>query len=222
MNEYEKLIEKILNHFVSDAFKDELAMAKREFFENAGTLDENSEHYESRMAQFYDWYFFTRELKGFGQTPLEACLLVRELRFSDEELKTLEVLKQHRHSIFEFVKIKDGDVYIKDILQNKKGFFSSGVMVVKASPFVFGFDQDELFEVRLIPQGDSYVFTRGFCFHPESAKKFILAEAKRHRKDPDLDPDLLMLRLIKMRYKFEQYKHVKPELIYSNEGKLGI
>ena len=77
MNEYEVLIEKILNHFVSETFKDELALAKKEFFENAGTLDENSDHYESRMAQFYDWYFFTRELKGFGQTPLDACLLVR-------------------------------------------------------------------------------------------------------------------------------------------------
>lgn len=215
MNEFEKLIEKILNHFVSEAFKDELAMAKKEFFENAGTLDENSEHFESRMAQFYDWYFFTRELKGYGQTPLDACLLVRELRFSDEELKTLEVLKRHRHSLFEFSKIKNGDVYIKDLLANQK-------LVVKQSSFVFGFDSDEIFEVRLIPNGDSYVFTRGFCFHPESAKKFILGEVKRHRKDPDLDPDLLMLRLIKMRYKFEQYKHVKPELIYTNEGKMGI
>lgn len=215
MNEYEKLIEKILNHFVSESFKDELTMAKKEFFENAGTLDEKSEHFESRMAQFYDWYFFTRELKGFGQTPLDACLLVRELRFSEEELKTLEVLKRHRHSLFEFNKIKNGDVYIKDLLGNQK-------LIVKESPYVFGFDPDEIFEVRLIPHGDSYVFTRGFCFHPESAKKFILGEVKRHRKDPDLDPDVLMLRLIKMRYKFEQYKHVKPELIYTNEGKMGL
>ncbi|WP_413292874.1 hypothetical protein ACLSU7_15825 [Bdellovibrio sp. HCB185ZH] len=215
MNEYEKLIEKILNHFVSEAFKDELAMAKKEFFENAGTLDENSEHFESRMAQFYDWYFFTRELKGFGQTPLDACHLVRELRFTPEEVQLIEVLKNHRHSIFEFNKIKNGDVYIKDLMANKK-------LVVKQSPYVFGFDPDELFEVRLIPHGESYIFTRGFCFHPESAKKFILSEVKRHRKDPDLDPDLMMLRLIKMRYKFEQYKHVKPEMIYSNEGKLGI
>ncbi|MGE5085013.1 MAG: hypothetical protein ACM3MG_01835 [Bacillota bacterium] len=215
MNEYEKLMEKILNHFVGEAFKDELAVAKREFFENAGTLDENSEHYESRMAQFYDWYFFTRELMGFGQTPLDACHLVRELRFTDEELNQIEVLKKHRHSLFEFIKIKNGDVYIKDLLANKK-------LIVKQSPYVFGFDADEIFEVRLIPQGDSYIFTRGFCFHPESAKKFILSEVKRHRKDPDLDPDVMMLRLIKMRYKFEQYKHVRPEMIYSNEGKLGI
>lgn len=215
MNEYEKVIEKILNHFVGEAFKDELAAAKKEFFENAGTLDEHSQHYESRMAQFYDWYFFTRELMGFKQTPLEACHLVRELRFTDEELRLIEVLKQHRHSLFEVVKIKNNDVHIKDLLANKK-------LVVKASPYVYGFDPDEIFEVRLIPDGENYIFTRGFCFHPASAKKFILNEVKEHRKDLDLDPDLLMLRLIKMRYKFEQYKHVKPEMIYANEGKLGI
>lgn len=215
MSETEKLIERILNHFVSEKFADELAMAKKEFFENAGTLDENSEHFESRMAQFYDWYFFTRELKGYGQTPLDACVMERELRFTDDELKTLEVLKKHRHGIFEFIKIKNGDVYIKDLLANKK-------LVVKESPYVFGFDPDELFEVRLIPNGDSFLFAKGFCFHPESAKKFILSEVKRHRKDPDLNPDDLMLRLIKMRYKFEQYKHVRPEMIYSNEGKLGL
>lgn len=215
MNTYKSLIEKILNHFVGPTLQDELLMAKREFFGNSGTLDEHSEHFESRMAQFYDWYFFTRELVGFGQTPLNACLMVRELRFTDEELTQIEVLKQVRHSIFEFIKIKNGDVYIKDMLANKK-------LVVKESSYIYGFDSDELFEARLIPTGDSFEFCRGFCFHPESAKKFILSEIKKHRKDPDLDPDVMMLRLTKMRYKYEQYKHVSPEMIYSNEGKLGL
>ncbi len=213
MNEYEILIEKILNHFTGEEFKEELALAKKEFFENAGTLDEHSEHYETRMSQFYDWYFFTRDLKGYGQIPLDACLLARALRFTESELEAIKVLKQHRHSIFEFIKIKGQDIYIKDLMANKK-------LVVKQSPWVFGFDPDELFEVRLIPSGDTYIFTRGFCFHPESAKKYILGEVKRYRKDPDLDPDAMMLKLIKMRYKFEQYKHVKPEMIYSNESKL--
>src|SRR5690606_1337922 len=144
-------------------FKDELVKAKKEFFENSVTLDEQSEYYELRMSQFYDWYFFTRELSGYGQTPLNACMLVRELRFSEEELQQLEVLKQNRHSIFEFIKIKGNDVYIKDVFSNKK-------LIVKSSPWIFGFDEEELFEARLIPHGDTYFFTRGFCFHPELAK----------------------------------------------------
>lgn len=215
MNEFEILMEKILKHFVSEEFSDELADAKKEFFEGTGTLDENSEHYESRMAQFYDWYFFTRPLKGFGRTPLEACVMVRDLRFSEQELEMLETLKKHVHSIFEFIKEKKGDIYIKDLLQNKK-------IVVKNSPFAVGFDEDELFEVRLIPVGDSFIFSRGFCFHPESAKKFILNEIKRHRKDADLDQKALMVRLTKMRYKLEQYKHVRVEDIYTNTGRLSL
>lgn len=215
MNDYEKLIEKILNHFAGETFRTELGRAKKEFFENSGTLDEHSEHFELRMSQFYDWYFFTRELSGYGQTPLEACTLERELRFTPEESQQLEVLRQHRHSLFEFLKLKKNDVYLKDLFANQK-------LVVKSSPWIFGFDENELFEARLVPQGDSFIFTRGFCFHPELAKKFILSEVKAHRKDPDLDPEVFMLRLIKMRYKYEQYKHVDPELIYTNEGKLGL
>lgn len=214
-NQFEILIDKILNHFVKGVYQEELLLAKKEFFENSGTLDENSEHFESRMSQFYDWYFFTRELHGHGKTPLEACLLERELRFDENELRLLEILKQHRHSVFEFIKIKGSDIYLKDLLADKK-------IIVKQSPWVFGFDPDEIFEARLIPQDGSWVFARGFCFHPESAKKFILSEVKRHRKDPDLNTNVFMLRLVKMRYKYEQYRHVRPEMIYSNEGKLGL
>lgn len=213
--EYDKVIEKILNHFAGEKFRDEVRTAKSEFFDNAGILDENSEYYELRMAQFFDWYFFSREMSGYNQTPLENAHTARELRFSPDENAIIEKLKQHRHSVFEFIKVKNQDVYIKDLLANEK-------LVVQNSPWVYGFDADELFEARLIPYEDTYVFTRGFCFHPVDAKKYILAEVKRHRKDLDLNPELMMLKLIKMRFKFEQYRHVKLDLIYSNDNKVGV
>ncbi len=215
MNDYEKLIEKILAHFAGPILNDELQMAKKEFFESTTLNEENPEQYDLRMSQFYDWYFFSRELKGYGRTPLESCHLARELRFSDDESKKIQTLKNHIHSLFEFIKIKGTDVYIKDLLSGKK-------MIVKQSPYVFGFNPEEIFEARLIPDGDNFLFTKGFCFHPENAKKFIHDEIKKHKKDPDLDPEVFMLRLIRMKYKYEQYKHVKPEVIYSNEGKLNL
>ncbi len=214
MSPYFELIEKILAHFAGEQFRDEVRVAKSEFFDNAGILDEHSDQFELRMSQFFDWYFFTRELKGYAQTPLDAVFMARELRFTPEEMKLIDHLKQHRHSLFQFVKLKDNDVTIKDLIQNKK-------MVVKSSPWTFGFDPEEIFEARLIPNGDNWIFTKGFCFHPQDAKKYILAEIKRHRKDPDLDPDDMMLKLLKMRYKFERYRHVKIDMIYSNESRLG-
>jgi hypothetical protein len=214
MNSYFELIEKILAHFAGEQFRDEVRVAKSEFFDNAGILDEHSDQFELRMSQFFDWYFFTRELKGYAQTPLDAVFMARELRFTPEEMKLIDQLKQHRHSLFQFSKLKDNDVTIKDLIQNKK-------LVVKSSPWTFGFDAEEIFEARLIPDGDNWIFTKGFCFHPQDAKKYILAEIKRHRKDPDLDPEDMMLKLLKMRYKFERYRHVKIDMIYSNESRLG-
>ncbi len=210
MNPFEVLMEKVLHHFAGEQFKDEVRQAKAEFFENAGILDENADSFEMRMSQFFDWYFYTRELSGYALTPLESALMVRELRFSAEELSLLDKMKQHRHSIFEFVKHKDSEIVIKDLLKNEK-------LVIKKSPWSYGFDGDEYFEARLIPDQGSWIFTKGICFHPEEAKKYILAEVKEHRKDPDLNPEDMMLKLVKMRYKFERYRHVKPEMIYTND-----
>ncbi len=212
MAPFEPIIEKILEHFAGPQFLNEVQKAKKEFFDNAGILDEHADQFELRMSQFLDWYFFTRELSGFGQTPLESSHLVRELRFTPEELSLIEKLKAHRHSLFEFIKTKGEDVYIKDLLKNEK-------LIVRSSPWTVGFDSNEIFEARLIPFENSYFFAKGFCFHPEGAKKFILSEVKRHRKDPDLNPHDLMLRLLKMRYKYERYRHVKLEMIYNNEPK---
>lgn len=212
--QYQQLIEKVLNHFGGELFKDEVRIAKSEFFDNAGILDEQSGQFELRMSQFFDWYFFTHDLKGHAQTPLEAVFMVRELRFSPEELSQIELLKQHRHSLFQFIKVKDNDIYIKDVIKNDK-------LIVKQSPWTFGFNSEELFEARLIPAGNSWVFTKGFCFHPMEAKKYILSEIKRHKKNPDLNPEEMMLKLLKMRYRFERYRHVKIDMIYSNESRLG-
>jgi len=212
--QYFQLIEKILAHFAGEQFKEEVRIAKSEFFDNAGILDEHSDQFELRMSQFFDWYFFTREMKGYAQTPLEAVFMARELRFTPEESILIDHLRKHRHSLFQFIKVKGQDITLKDLIQNKK-------IVVKQSPWVFGFDPEEIFEARLIPCDDNWIFTKGFCFHPQDAKKYILGEVKRHRKDPDLDPEDMMLKLIKMRYKFERYRHVKIDMIYSNESRLG-
>jgi hypothetical protein len=214
MNPYFELIEKILAHYAGEQFKEEVRQAKSEFFDNAGILEEHSDQFELRMSQFFDWYFFTREMKGFAQTPLEAVFMARELRFSPDEIVLIDHLKQHRHSLFEFIKLKGQDLYIKDLLANKK-------IVVKNSPWTFGFDSQEIFEARMIPTGDNWIFTKGFCFHPEEAKKYILSEIKTHKKDPDLDPELMMLKLVKMRYKYERYRHVKIDMIYTNEFRMG-
>jgi hypothetical protein len=98
--------------------------------------------------------------------------------------------------------------------------------VIKDSPVTYGFDTSEYFQGRLIPHEDSFVFTAAFCFHPPEAKKFIDAEVKKVRKLPELEQgaarEALLLRLFRMRNKFDQYKHVGIQDIYSNESRLRV
>jgi hypothetical protein len=213
MNTITELINRILAHFAGDAFQDELLRAKSAFFDRAGVLDENLPSFELRMSQFFDWYFFTRPLEGYGRPPVEAAEMARELRFSEEDLVVLQRLRDNRHSLFEFRKLKGNDLYVKDLIKGQK-------LVLKESPWIHGFDVEEIFEARLIPYLDSFLMTKGLCFHPPAAKKFIMAEIKRHRKDPDLEVDDMMLELVKMRYRLERFPHVDPAMIYSHESKV--
>lgn len=215
IEQFENSYTKLVGHFASPQFQDELNLARKEFFENAGTLDENKPNYSLRMNQFYDWYFLTRPLKGHMQTPLMVCSIQRDLRLTNEDIQTLEVLTKARHSLFELIKVKKDEIQLKDLFKNEK-------VVITGNQHIFEFDEKEFFEVRIVELDGKKHFLKGFCFHPESAQKFILAEVKVYQKNPDLDPADFMLRLVKMRYKFEQYRHVKPDLIYTNENKLGL
>lgn len=205
---FSDIIQKVLAHFGGPEFKGEIESGKKEFFKSFSIPEENSHLFELRMSQFYDWYFFSRPLSGYGQSPLWSMFQTRELRFSPEEMALVEELKSHRHSLFEVVKIKDDSITIKDLLKNEK-------LTLPSPNFAFQHDQNEIFEARIVPHQSYWVFSRGFCFHPEQSRQYILSEIKRHRKDPDLNQEELMLRLLKMNLRMDQYKHVPIENIYA-------
>lgn len=213
---FKKSLQKMIGYYTGKEFTEELKEAKTVFFDNTGSLDENKPNFNLRMHQFYEWYFLTRPLKSYMQTPLNVCDQHRDLRLTEEDLKAIEILKNtQQHILFEYIKMKNGVVFVKNLMTNKK-------MEIQQGNLVFGFDSKEFFQARIIEIHDKKYFLDSFCFHPESSQKFILSEIKTLQKNPDLSLEDFLLRLNKMRYKFEQYKHVKPELIYTNENKLGL
>ncbi len=215
LSTFEECYQKLIQHFTSSFFQEELFLAQKEFFDNAGTLDENKPNYTLRMNQFYDWYFLTRPLRSYMQTPVMVCEQQRELRLTEDDLATIQILKNHQHSVFEYIKTKNNEMHIKDLYTNEK-------IQVVADQLVFSFDEKEFFEARVVEIQNKKNYLKGFCFHPESAQKFITEQVSQFRKNPDLNYKEFLVRLNKMRYKFEQYKHVKPEMIYTNDNKLGL
>lgn len=215
VQKYEKLREVLLKQFTSGEFANEVVLARKEFFERAGVVDDESHTFESRMEQFLDWYLFSRELSNAHVPPASYFLASSRYQIEEGDRAFYENMANCRHGLFEFQKMRGRDVYLVDLLRNKK-------VVVHNSDVTAGFNEEEIFEGRLIPHEKSFVFAKGFCFHPAGAKKFILGEAKKVRHLDIQQQESLILRLFKMRYKFEQYKHIRLEYIYTNEATLKI
>jgi len=209
------LYDRIIDHFTGSQYKDEIARAKKDFFGPTGSFEEDNEQFEAKMSLFLDWNIFDRNLSDVGLTPIESIKEIGSLRLEDSDKGNLESLLNPVHSVFEFIKIKNQNVYLKDLIHRKK-------YIIEDSNVLVGFTRDELFEARLIPVGKSYQFSSGFCFHPLEAKKYILKEIKKIKKLGEPERNELMDRLARMRMKFDQFKHIRPEYIYTNDKKMRI
>jgi hypothetical protein len=210
---FEPLLERLLQHYAANSYLPEVAEAKSEFFDHAGIVDQDSYQFDVRMAQFLDWYLFSRENSKTHLPPIQMALENPPIALTDDELGQLNQLVRTQHSLFEFDKIRGQDIFVKELFHAKK-------FVIRNSDVSAGFNHDEIFEARIIPLEDTYVFAKGFCFHPPEATKFILQEVKKVRHLDQSQKGALILRLMKMKYKHEQYRHIRLEYIYTNEAKL--
>lgn len=208
---FEEVLDRLLTLYTSDQYADEIVKGKVEFFERSiPSVDDDTSQFNLRMAQFLDWYLFTRKLTGPGLTPIEFALQDKMFPKRDSDTEHFKSLLNATHSIFEFIKVKDKDIHIKNL-------FTGDKIVVKDSDLSAGFNKDDLFSVRIIPHDGSYVFARGFCFHPQEAKRYILKEVKAHKKAPQEEKEKLLLKFLRMKNKVDQYKHILPKYIYTNE-----
>ncbi|HAG90288.1 MAG TPA: hypothetical protein DCL41_00350 [Bdellovibrionales bacterium] len=206
-----------MQHYTGPGYEEEVGQGKLQFSEWAGAFDETSPLFELRMAQFSDWYVFTRVLGNRNMTPIEASLNDSSFQVTEEERSQLQNLRNNRHSLFEFLKLKKNDVYVKDLFNGLK-------YVIKDSLITAGFDSREYFEARLIPHNDGFIFSNSFCFHPEDVNRFISKEIRAVKKSKEIPLDEgrenLILKLFQMKCKHERYKHLKLKDIYSNNSKL--
>jgi hypothetical protein len=215
---YEPYIEKLMQHYTTGPHISEVQAAKDDFFDRAGTFEEGTVDFEVKMAQFSDWYLFTRR-GSVGRSIIELVLDDPGYGLTDQERTFYLNLRNSRHSLFEFLKLKGDDVYIRDL-------FTGFKYIIKNSHITQGFNRDEYFEARLIPHDGGFVFSNSFCFHPAPVSKFILGEVKRVNKLPEEEQaqarEDLIGRLFRMKHKHEQYKHLDIVKIYSNDSKLRI
>ena len=216
---YEPLIDRMMQHYTSGRYLNEVQSAKEDFFEKAGAFDEGSVDFELKMAQFVDWYLFTRKMGQTDRVAIEMVLDDSQFVMLPEERTHFLNLRNSRHSLFEFEKLKKDDVYIRDL-------FTEFKYTIHKSRLTQGFNKEEYFEARLIPFEGEFIFSSSFCFHPSVVSKFIQNEVKRigtlAEEQQALAREETISRLFKMKHKHEQYRHLDVHQIYSNESKLRL
>src|ERR1700722_5963953 len=156
---YDKILEQLIQQFTGPEFQREVLEAKREFFERAGIVDEEAINFETRMPQFLDWYMFSRELSTVHLAPVNYFVENHRADIDPQSLVHYENLTKSIHSLFEFKKLRESDLTIYDLFEKKK-------YTLEDSAITAGFNPDEIFEARIIPLEKTWVFSRGFCFHP--------------------------------------------------------
>jgi hypothetical protein len=210
---YQPQLDRVSEWATSDAFREELARARKDFSaRTGGEVFEDDKSVESRLTTFLDWYLFDRPLEGRNLSPVVAFLEDHRSELSSEELAIHEALTKTIHGIFEIRRLaKKERLRVRDLCSLQEYEVSERRQMA-------GLEKKDVFEARLIPSGDDLVFSGAFCHHPREVRKAILSEIKRRRKLQQLEIEPFIHQLAAMELKYERYRNVPVESIYAFEN----
>ncbi len=205
------LHERLLGWATAEARKEDLLAARRAHFDLFGEPHEEDRSYEVRLNGMLDAYLYDWRPAPGAPTTIERFLGAEGASLAPEELAGYRALVDNVHGLFEVRKIRDGQVTLRDA-------FGGDDYDVTERRQVAGLEKGDLLEARLLPFDGSLFFSGAFLYHPREARKKILAEVKRLRKEagkhgtPDVGAFLALLS--RMAFKLERYRNVRLESIY--------
>ncbi len=209
---YQQQLEALIAFASTDRFKEELLKAKAEYFAGTGEVFEDDRSFEMRMASFLDFYVLDRPLPGPGKTPAQIFLDEADGAPASDVLLR-RGLVESCHSLWEVRKIAKELVRLRDCFTGK-----DTDVFERRQPA--GLKKGDLIEARLIPVDGRFLFSPAFCFHPSEAKKGIVKELKRLKKEqPGFSQRDFIWSVAKMRLKWERYRNIAVEDIYAFDRK---
>jgi hypothetical protein len=207
----QELHESLLSWASAPPRDQDLLRAKREHFEEYGEPHEEDRSYEVRVNGMLDAYLYEFRLPGSQLTTVERFVEAEGASLAPGDLAACRGLAQSIHGLYEVRKIKDGLVRLRDVFTGKD-------VDVTERRQVAGLAKDDLLEARLLPFDGGLYFSGAFLYHPREARKAILAEVKRMRKESGksavIDVSPFLARLSRMALKMERYRNVRLESIY--------
>jgi hypothetical protein len=215
MMKYEAYLEPIIEEFTTGEYYGQVFQAKEEYFKRAGEVFEDDAEFEQRMCIFMDWYIFDRDLPGIDLPPVKYYFRKHREGFSNEETGIYRELCSTIHSVF---RLKRFGLFNKNIMI-LTDLFSGKSYKVQDSQMQQGFSRGDIFEARLIPFKGVYEYSKGFCFHPQEIKGFIVNEIKKVRFQEKAKQTKLILQLSAMKLDHLRFHHIDVKEVYSPKSK---
>ncbi|BDG07736.1 hypothetical protein [Anaeromyxobacter paludicola] len=212
----QELQEKLLGWATAEPRKEWLLASRAEYFGRYGEPHEEDKSFESRMNGMLDAYLYDFHPDGGEERTIERFLASQGAVLGPEELAAYRDLARNVHALFEVRRIKPGEIRLREV-------FSAGDYDVAERRQLVGLAKGDLIEARLLPFEGKLVFSGAFIYHPQAARKRVLAEVKRLKKiaareGQPVDPTAFLARLSRMAFKLERYRNVKLESIYDFEA----
>jgi hypothetical protein len=171
------LLDRLTERYSENEYRLEAMRARDEYFDRAGRVfDDDAELFEGRMASFLEWYLLERPSAGAGGVvPILHAVQTGAAQPAEERRELAALATTHR-SLFQLSSTADRILELEDLIGGAQ--FS-----VLERRNTAGVAPGDLFEARLIWDGERVVFGRTFLFHPPDAREVMLEWVDRVVKE---------------------------------------
>ena len=202
------LIDRLVERWSSGEHKLVAMRAREEYFERAGKVfDDDAELFDGRMASFLEWYVLERP---FDEGPPPVRRSLEDRAWTDVERRNLAALASSHHSLFELYGVADHVLEIEDVIAGAR-------FQVHERRKTMGFSPGDLFEARVVWDGETPVFGRTFLFHPPDAREVVLdwVEGAIER---GVARDEILFHLSRHHIRWHRQGHLGAAKIYKGDG----
>jgi hypothetical protein len=171
------LLDRLTERYSENEYRLEAMRARDEYFDRAGRVfDDDAELFEGRMASFLEWYLLERPSAGAGgRLPILHAIETGAAAPAEERREMAALATTHR-SLFQLSASAERVLEIEDLIGGAQ--FS-----VLERRNTAGVAAGDVFEARLIWDGERVVFGRTFLFHPPDARDVVVEWVDRVVKE---------------------------------------
>jgi hypothetical protein len=204
------LTDRLSERFSSGEHKITAMRAREEYFERAGKVfDDDAELFDGRMASFLEWYVLERPFGG-GPPPVIQTLTDAKAGWSPRERLGLAQLASSHHGLFELYSVENRVLDVEDLVTGVR------FQVLERRKTV-GFSPGDVFEARVVWDGDAPVFGRTFLFHPPDAREVVLDWVER-AVERGVAREEILFHLSRAHIRWHRLGHTGAAKIYRGDG----